>query len=242
MGAGSASIIGLSVGEESKVLNGKDLTAAGGARSAHKDCTAGGEMKRVIVGISGATGIVYGVRLLEELRTAEVETHLVTSRAGGLTRTYETCYSAQELRAKADVSYANGDVGAAIASGSFRTRGMIIAPCSMRTLAEIATGVTTTLLTRAADVCLKERRRVVLLVRETPLTTIHLRNMLGATEAGAIVFPPVPAFYDRPATVDDIVNHTVGRVLDLFDLDSGLVHRWGESTHPESVHRNGNSV
>lgn len=140
------------------------------------------------------------------------------------------------------MSYPVGDVGAAIASGSFRTRGMIIAPCSMRTLAEIATGVTTNLLTRAADVCLKERRRIVLLVRETPLTTVHLRNMLAATEAGAIIFPPVPAFYDRPATVEDIVNHTIGRVLDLFDLDSGLVHRWGEPTHNEPAHRNGNSV
>jgi 4-hydroxy-3-polyprenylbenzoate decarboxylase len=119
---------------------------------------------------------------------------------------------------------------------------MIIAPCSMRTLAEIATGVTTTLLTRAADVCLKERRRIVLLVRETPLTTVHLRNMLAATEAGAIVFPPVPAFYDRPTTVDDVVNHTIGRVLDLFDLDSGLVHRWGEPTHHELAHRNGKRV
>ena len=157
-------------------------------RGARQDCTAGGEMNRLIVGISGATGIIYGVRLLEELHAAGVETHLVTSRAGEMTRAYETPYSAPELRAKADVSYPIGDVGAAIASGSFRTRGMIIAPCSMRTLAEIATGVTTSLLTRAADVCLKERRRVVLLVRETPLTTVHLRNMLAATEAGAIIF------------------------------------------------------
>ncbi|WP_406817837.1 UbiX family flavin prenyltransferase [Mycobacterium sp. M23085] len=192
--------------------------------------------------MSGATGIIYGVRLLEELRAAGVQTHLVTSRAGEITRSYETPYSASELRAKADVSYPIGDVGAAIASGSFRTRGMIIAPCSMRTLAEIATGVTTTLLTRAADVCLKERRRVVLLVRETPLTTVHLRNMLAATEAGAIVFPPVPAFYDRPSTIEDIVNHTVGRVLDLFDVDSDLLHRWSDSAHRDLAQRNGKHV
>lgn len=224
------------------MLEGTDLTDLGAGRSAHEQSTPREEMKRLIVGISGATGIIYGVRILEELHAAGMETHLVTSRAGEMTRSYETPYSARELRAKADVSYPIGEVGAAIASGSFRTRGMIVAPCSMRTLAEIATGVTTTLLTRAADVCLKERRRVVLLVRETPLTTVHLRNMLAATEAGAIVFPPVPAFYDRPATVDDIVNHTVGRVLDLFDLDCGLVRRWGEATHHEPTHRNGKYV
>jgi len=224
------------------MLEGKDLTEFGAAHSAHEDRTADRGMNRVIVGISGATGIIYGVRLLEELHATGVETHLVISRAGEMTRSYETPYSAQELRAKADVTHPVGDVGAAIASGSFRTRGMIIAPCSMRTLAEIATGVTTTLLTRAADVCLKERRRTVLLVRETPLTTVHLRNMLAATEAGAIVFPPVPAFYDRPATIDDIVNHTIGRVLDLFDVDSGLVHRWGEPTHHELAPRNGKRV
>ena len=224
------------------MLESTDLTDFGAARTPHAGSTAEGDRKRLIVGISGATGIIYGVRLLEELHAAGVETHLVTSRAGEITRSYETRYSATELRAKADVSYPVGDVGAAIASGSFRTRGMIIAPCSMRTLAEIATGVTTTLLTRAADVCLKERRRVVLLVRETPLTTVHLRNMLAATEAGAIVFPPVPAFYDRPATIDDIVNHTIGRVLDLFDLDSGLVHRWGETTLHGLARRNGKRV
>ena len=152
----------------------------------------------------------------------------MTSRAGEMTRAYESTLSAAELREKADVRYHINDVGAAIASGSFRTLGMAIAPCSMRTLAEVATGVTTSLLTRAADVCLKERRRLVLLVREAPLTTVHLRNMLAASEAGAIVFPPVPAFYAKPATLDDMVDHTVGRVLDLFDLESNLVRRWGE--------------
>ena len=185
-------------------------------------------MRRMVVGISGATGITYGVRLLEELRALGVETHLVTSRAGEMTRAYETSLSAQELRDKADVKYHINDVGAAIASGSFRTLGMVIAPCSMRTLAEVATGVTTSLLTRAADVCLKERRRLVLLAREAPLTTVHLRNMLAASEAGAIIFPPVPAFYTKPATLDDMVDHTIGRVLDLFDLESNLVRRWGE--------------
>ncbi|BBZ25881.1 flavin prenyltransferase UbiX [Mycolicibacterium madagascariense] len=214
------------------MLDLNDATDLDTDRSAH----------RIIVGISGATGIVYGVRLLDELHAVGVETHLVISRAGEMTRSYETSHSARELRRKADVSYPPADVGAAIASGSFRTRGMIIAPCSMRTLAEIATGVTTSLLTRAADVCLKERRRVVLLVRETPLTTVHLRNMLAVTEAGAIVFPPVPAFYDRPETIDDIVDHTVGRVLDLFDLDSGRVARWGEPVRRDLAPRNGRSV
>ena len=185
-------------------------------------------MRRMVVGISGATGITYGVRLLEELRMLGVETHLVTSRAGEMTRAYETSLSAQELRDKADVKYHINDVGAAIASGSFRTLGMVIAPCSMRTLAEVATGVTTSLLTRTADVCLKERRRLVLLAREAPLTTVHLRNMLAASEAGAIIFPPVPAFYTKPATLDDMVDHTIGRMLDLFDLESNLVRRWGE--------------
>lgn len=183
---------------------------------------------RIVVGISGATGIVYGVRLLELLRAAGVETHLVVSRAGDLTRAHETDLSAKELRALADVSYPITDVGAAIASGSFRTLGMVVAPCSVRSLGEIATGVTTNLLTRAADVVLKERRRLVLLVRETPLHAIHLKNMLAATEAGAIVMPPVPAFYDRPRTIDDMVTATVARVLDLFGLETPQLRRWGE--------------
>lgn len=224
------------------MLEEEDLTDLRAVRSAHDERASGGQNNRLIVGISGATGIVYGVLLLDELHAAGIETHLVISRAGEMTRSYETSHSARELRRKADVSYPAGDVGAAIASGSFRTKGMIIAPCSMRTLAEIATGVTTSLLTRAADVCLKERRRVVLLVRETPLTTVHLRNMLAATEAGAIVFPPVPAFYDQPETIDDILNHTIGRVLDLFDLDTGHVHRWGEPAHRELAQRNGKIV
>jgi flavin prenyltransferase len=191
--------------------------------------------RRIIVGISGATGITYGVRLLEELRALSVETHLVVSRAGDITRAYETDLSLKDLREKADVQYPNQDVGAAIASGSFRNLGMIIAPCSMRTLAEIATGVTTSLLTRAADVCLKERRRLVLLTRETPLTSIHLKNMIAVTEAGAVVFPPVPAFYAKPATLSDMVDHTVGRVLDLFQFESDLVCRWRESNAEQAL-------
>lgn len=184
--------------------------------------------RRLIVGISGASGIIYGVRLLELLRQVEVETHLVVTRAAERTRVCELNLSAQELRALATVSYRVGDIGAAIASGSFRTMGMVIAPCSARTLAEVASGASTSLLTRAADVVLKERRRLVLLVRETPLHAIHLRNMLRVTEAGAIVMPPVPAFYNLPQSIDEIVTHTVCRVLDLFDIDPGILKRWGE--------------
>jgi 4-hydroxy-3-polyprenylbenzoate decarboxylase len=190
---------------------------------------------RIIVGISGATGIVYGVRLLQALRDADVETHLVVSRAGDVTRAYETSLRARELRALADHTYAPSDVGAAISSGSFRTLGMIVAPCSMRSLSEIATGVTSTLLTRAADVVLKERRRLVLLVRETPLHVGHLRSMLAAAELGAIIAPPVPAFYAQPKTLDDMVNHTVGRVLDLFDIETNLIVRWGSKPKRNGV-------
>ena len=184
--------------------------------------------QRIVVGVSGATGIVYAVQLLRRLREVEVESHLVVSKAGDLTRTYETALSMQELRALADVNYRIGDVSAAISSGSFKTMGMIIAPCSMRTLAEIALGMSTTLLTRAADVALKERRKLVLLPRETPLHAGHLRNMLAVTEMGGIVMPPVPAFYLKPATIDDLVDQTVCRVLDLFGIDVPGVKRWGE--------------
>lgn len=177
---------------------------------------------RMIVGITGATGIVYGIRLLEMLRYLGVETHLVVSRAGEMTRAHETDLTA------ADLNYAASDIGAALASGSFRTMGMVIAPCTVRTLSEIATGVTSSLLTRAADVTLKERRRLVLLLRESPLHAGHLKSMLAVTEMGGIVAPPVPAFYTRPQTIDDIVDQTVGRVLDLFDLDTASFPRWGE--------------
>lgn len=180
------------------------------------------------MGISGATGIVHGVRLLELLREAGVETHLVVSRAGELTRAHESALSSRDLRRLADVSYSNADLGAAIASGSFRTMGMVVAPCSVKTLAEIAHGVSGNLLSRAADVVLKERRRLVLSVRESPLSLIHLRNMVAATEAGAIIAPPAPAFYNSPKTIEDLITHHVCRLLDLFDIDVGRLPRWGE--------------
>jgi len=183
-----------------------------------------------VVGISGATGIAYGIRVLELARMAGVETHLVVSPPGQQTRAYETPLSAQDLAAMADVSYRPGDLGAAIASGSFRAGGMIVAPCSARTLAAVAYCNSDNLLTRAADVALKERRRLVLLVRETPLSMGHLRAMQAATEMGAIVMPPVPAFYLCPQTVDDIVTHTAGRALDLLGIGLPDLPRWGEPT------------
>jgi len=187
------------------------------------------EVRRLIVGISGASGIVYGIRLLKVLRDARIESHLVMSKAAELTLAYEMKMTVGAVRALADVVHAVTDIGAAISSGSFRTEGMIVAPCSVRSLAEIASGVTTNLLSRAADVVLKERRRLVLLVRETPLHVGHLRAMVQASEIGAIVMPPVPAFYSRPKSVEDIVDHTVGRALDLFNIDTSLVRRWGEA-------------
>jgi len=185
--------------------------------------------KRLIVGISGASGAVYGVRLLETLRGSGIETHLVMSRSAEVTLAYETDLKVSDVHKLADVVYSMSDIGAAISSGSFRTEGMIIAPCSIRSLSEIAYGTTTGLLTRAADVVLKERRRLVLLVRETPLHTGHLRAMTAASENGAIVMPPAPAFYTRPKSVGDIVDHTIGRALDLFGIDTKLVRRWGEA-------------
>ena len=184
--------------------------------------------QRLIVGLSGASGVVYGVRLLESLRNLPVETHLVMSKSAEVTLAYETDLKVSDVQALADVWYPAGDMGAALASGSFRTLGMVVAPCSMRSLAEIASGVTTSLLTRAADVVLKERRRLVLMVRETPLHSGHLRNMLSVSEMGAIIAPPVPAFYARPASLDEMIDQTVGRVLDLFGLESDAVRRWGE--------------
>jgi polyprenyl P-hydroxybenzoate/phenylacrylic acid decarboxylase-like protein len=183
--------------------------------------------RRIVVAITGATGAIYGVRLLEELRRqGTIETHLVVSKAGFLSAATELDLGRSELEALGDIVHADRDVGASIASGSFRTDGMIVAPCSMRTLAAIATGVTDNLVTRAADVALKERRRLVLLARETPLGLVHLRNMVTVTEMGAVVFPPVPAFYARPESLEAMVDQTVGRVLDQFDLDSPLVRRW----------------
>jgi flavin prenyltransferase len=182
--------------------------------------------QRLIVGISGASGAVYGVRLLEMLRKAEIETHLVMSKSAEMTMVYETDLKPKDVRALAAVHYPNSDIGAAISSGSFQTMGMIIAPCSIRTMSEIASGVTASLLSRAADVVLKERRRLVLAVRETPLHAGHLRSMTTLAEIGAVVSPIVPAFYNRPKTVDDIINHTCGRLLDLFGIDAGIVKRW----------------
>lgn len=181
---------------------------------------------RVIVAITGATGAVYGVRLLEELRNGGVQTHLVISKAGALTVAAELDRSRRDVEALADVVHSDRDVGASIASGSFKTDGMIVAPCSMKTLASVATGITDTLVARAADVTLKERRRLVLVARETPLNLVHLRNMLTVTEMGGVIFPPVPAFYAKLATVDAMVDQTVGRVLGLLGIDSPLVRRW----------------
>jgi 4-hydroxy-3-polyprenylbenzoate decarboxylase len=184
--------------------------------------------RRLIVGISGASGVLYGVRLLELLRNAGVQTHLVMSKTAEITFAYETLLKIADVKALAHTTHAIDDMAAAISSGSFRTMGMIIAPCSVRSMSEISTGVTTTLLTRAADVTLKERRKLVLMVRETPLHTGHLRSMTALSEMGAIIAPPVPAFYAKPETLEDMVDHTVGRVLDLFDIDVGVAHRWGE--------------
>ena len=183
---------------------------------------------RLIVGISGASGIVYGLRLLEVLKGIGIETHLVMSKSAEVTLAYETTMKVAAAKALAHTTYANTDIAAAISSGSFKTRGMIIAPCSIRTVSEIATGVTSTLLSRAADVVLKERRRLVLMVRESPLHTGHLRTLTQASEIGAIIAPPMPAFYAQPETIADLVDHTVGRLLDLFDIDAGLVRRWRE--------------
>jgi len=188
---------------------------------------------RLIIGISGASGVVYGIQALQILRDLPVEAHLVMSRAAEMTIAYETDVKPAAVKALADVTYPVADIGAAISSGSFRTLGMLIAPCSVRTMSEIATGVTTTLLTRAADVVLKEQRRLVLMVRETPLHTGHLRTMLQLSEMGAIVAPPVPAMYARPESIDDLVKQSVGRALDLFDLDSPSLKRWGENLGPQ---------
>jgi 4-hydroxy-3-polyprenylbenzoate decarboxylase len=184
--------------------------------------------QRLIVGITGASGAAYGLAALRALRDEDVETHLVISRSGRITAAHELGLKFSELTALADVVYKIDDIAAAISSGSFKTLGMLVAPCSIRTLSEIASGVTSSLLSRAADVVLKERRRLVLMVRETPLHLGHLRAMAQVTEMGAVVMPPVPAFYAHPTSLDDIVNHSVGRALDLFGLDSKLVSRWGE--------------
>ncbi|MCO5072977.1 MAG: UbiX family flavin prenyltransferase [Rhizobiaceae bacterium] len=182
--------------------------------------------QRFVVGISGASGIIYGVTALRILRELGFETHLVMSKSARLTLSYEMSIDAKEVDALASVVHGVGDIGASIASGSFRVRGMLVAPCSIKSLSEIAYGTTSNLLSRAADVTLKERRRLVLMVRETPLHSGHLRAMTLVTDAGGIIMPPVPAFYARPQSIEDMVEHSVGRALDLFDIESSVVRRW----------------
>lgn len=194
-----------------------------------------GATHRLIVGISGASGTAYGVAALRMLRALGIETHLVMTRSAMVTLAHELPLKVREIEDVASVVHRIDDIGASIASGSFRTMGMLVAPCSIRSLSEIAYGNTSNLLTRAADVVLKERRRLVLMVRETPLHLGHIRAMAQATEAGAIIMPPVPALYAKPTTVEQIIEHSVGRALDLFDLDSGKVRRWGEDVGPDSA-------
>lgn len=183
---------------------------------------------RLIIGISGASGVVYGLRLLEMLQDSMIETHLVMSRTAEVTLAHETDRKVKAVKALADYCHDAEDMAAPISSGSFLTMGMVVAPCSVKSLAEIASGVTTTLVSRAADVVLKERRRLVLMVRETPLHAGHLKNMLAVTEMGGIIAPPVPALYAKPQSLEQMIDHSLGRVLDLFGIASDRVHRWGE--------------
>ena len=184
--------------------------------------------ERLVIGLSGASGVAYGIRLLEAAQELGIESHLVMTKPAEMTIGYETKLSPKQVAAKADFSYAVADIAAPIASGSFKTAGMVIAPCSVRSMSEIATGVTTSLLTRAADVCLKERRKLVLMVRESPLHLGHLRSLTALAEMGAIILPPVPAFYAAPHTLGDVIDQMVGRTLDLFGHDWPQVKRWGE--------------
>jgi len=181
---------------------------------------------KIIIGLSGASGICYGVRLLSLLKPLDIETHLIMSRSAKITLGYEMDMKVAEVHGLADHVHAADDIGASIASGSVRTLGMMIVPCSIRSMSEIATGVTSSLLTRAADVVLKERRRLVLMVRETPLHTGHLRTMTALSEMGAIIAPPVPAMYAKPESIEDMIDHTLGRLLDLYDIDIPQVKRW----------------
>lgn len=190
------------------------------------------EVQRLVVGISGASGIVYGLRVLDACRELGVETHLILSKAAALTLSQETDLTPADVAAKASVAHRVGDVGASVASGSFPTLGMIVAPCSVRTMSEVATGVTASLLTRAADVTLKERRPLVLMVRETPFHLGHLRTMVRLAEMGAVIAPPLPAFYARPASLEEMVDQSVGRALDLFGLSWKPVKRWGQDVGP----------
>jgi 4-hydroxy-3-polyprenylbenzoate decarboxylase len=182
--------------------------------------------RRLVIGISGASGAIYGIRMLEMLKKTDIETHLVMSKSAEMTVVYETDYKPKDVKALASVVHPAADIGASISSGSFATMGMIIVPCSIRTMSEIATGVTSSLVSRAADVVLKEKRRLVLGVRETPLHGGHLRTLVTLSDMGAVIAPIMPAFYNKPKTVDDIINHTVGRLLDLFGIETKLVKRW----------------
>jgi 4-hydroxy-3-polyprenylbenzoate decarboxylase len=185
-------------------------------------------MQRIIIGITGASGITYGIRALELLRDLNIETHLIMSKSAEITLGYESTIKISDVKALADHVHSAKNIGASIASGSYKTQGMLIAPCSVRTMSEIASGITSSLMSRAADVVLKERRKLVLMVRETPLHTGHLRTMTNLSEMGAIIAPPVPAFYSKPESLDQMVTQSVGRVLDLFDLDCSDVKRWTE--------------
>ena len=195
-------------------------------------------MRRIIVGITGATGVIFGVRLLQALRAAEVETHLVLSKWGMQTIEHEMGMTAHEVSALASVVHGSGNMAATISSGSFQTDGMVIAPCTMKTLAAIAHGHGDSLVQRAADVVLKERRKMVIVARETPLSEIHLENMLRLARMGVIILPPMPAFYNKPQTIDDIVDHIVARVLDQFGIDAEFAKRWdGQMGHSSGVRR-----
>jgi 4-hydroxy-3-polyprenylbenzoate decarboxylase len=198
------------------------------------------ETQRLVVGISGASGVIYGVRLLEMLHTLPVETHLVMTRAAEVTVAHETALKVAQVQALAHRCHPIADIAASISSGSFKTMGMIVAPCSIRSMSEIASGVTSSLLTRAADVVLKEKRRLVLMVRESPFHLGHLRTMTLLAEMGAIIAPPVPAFYSRPQSLEDMIDHTLGRILDLFGLETGKLRRWGEDSPdtPRRLRRN----
>jgi 4-hydroxy-3-polyprenylbenzoate decarboxylase len=182
--------------------------------------------RRLVIAISGASGTIYGIRMLEMLKKTDIETHLVMSKSAEMTMVYETPYKPKEVRALASVNHPAADIGASISSGSFPTMGMIVVPCSIRTMSEIASGVTSSLVSRAADVVLKEKRRLVLAVRDTPLLGGHLRTLTTLADIGAVIAPIVPAFYNKPKSVDDIINHTVGRLLDLLGIESKLVKRW----------------
>jgi 4-hydroxy-3-polyprenylbenzoate decarboxylase len=181
---------------------------------------------KIIIGISGASGAIYGIRLLEALKASNIETHLIISKAAAVTIVEETGWKISAVKTLADFHYNIDNIGAAIASGSFKTMGMIIMPCSTKTMSEIACGITANLITRAADVVLKERRKLVLAVRESPFHLGHLRSMVSLAEIGAIIAPPLPAFYPRPKTIEEIIDHNTGRILDLFGIETNLAHRW----------------